>query len=110
MIDPFAEQTVPLGRAARFVPSLRGDRPVNPSTIWRWATAGVRGIKLETVKVGGTTCTSREALQRFFARLNGQPVPRPASEDRRQEGVERQLDAKIGRPRTGRRKAEPVAG
>jgi hypothetical protein len=28
-------------------------------------------IRLETVKFGGTVCTSLEALQRFFDRLSG---------------------------------------
>ncbi len=28
-------------------------------------------VRLENIKIGGTTCTSLEALQRFFDRLNG---------------------------------------
>jgi hypothetical protein len=30
---------------------------------------GVRGVRLETLMVGGTRCTSVEALQRFFERI-----------------------------------------
>ena len=33
------------------------------------ASRGLRGIVLETIQVGGTTCTSQESLQRFFERL-----------------------------------------
>ena len=40
------------------------------ATIHRWASHGVRGVVLETLQVGGTRCTSREALQRFFERLS----------------------------------------
>ena len=35
--------------------------------------SGCRGVVLETIQVGGTRCTSREALQRFFENLS-QPV------------------------------------
>ena len=38
-------------------------------TIYRWATKGMRGFRLETIRIGGTLCTSHEALQRFFDRL-----------------------------------------
>ncbi len=38
---------------------------VNVSTVWRWATRGVGGIKLETVKIGGKKLTSRQAAHSF---------------------------------------------
>ena len=69
-IDPFTEETFPFAVAARRLPRTRGDRPVSPATLWRWAAHGLRGVKLETVRVGGTTCTSVEALRRFFAALD----------------------------------------
>ena len=40
---------------------------VHPSTIHRWRLRGARGVKLETLLVGGTRYTSLEALNRFFA-------------------------------------------
>jgi hypothetical protein len=39
--------------------------------LYRWAKRGLRGVKLETIRVGGTLCTSLEALQRFCERLTG---------------------------------------
>jgi hypothetical protein len=90
MIDPLKEETLNLGRACRRLPSLRRDRPVAPSTLWRWATNGVRGIRLETVQIGATTCTSVEALRRFFAALNNQTNQVPTSNDRH-ERAEKQL-------------------
>lgn len=49
------------------------------STIHRWRLNGVRGIRLETIMVGGRRYTSREALERFSARLtaaaDGEPPP-----------------------------------
>ena len=67
MIDPFCEQLLTLTKAARNIPSRTG-HGLNPSTVWRWAKVGVRGVRLETVLVGGIRYTSREALTRFFAR------------------------------------------
>ena len=40
------------------------------ATLYRWATHGCRGVRLETIQIGGTKCTSQEALQRFFNRLS----------------------------------------
>jgi Protein of unknown function (DUF1580) len=94
-IDPFSEQVLPFAQVARRLPSIRGGRAVNPATIWRWAAHGVRGTKLETVKIGGTTCTSLEALRRFFARLDDKSdsfVPTP-TRDVRAEQVSAELEA-----------------
>lgn len=63
------ERLLTLSQAAKTLPCRRGDRPTHPSTLFRWATDGLRGVKLEVVQVGGTKCTSREALARFFAAL-----------------------------------------
>ena len=41
-------------------------RRISPSTLHRWRLRGCRGIKLETLLIGGTRTTSAEALQRFF--------------------------------------------
>jgi hypothetical protein len=40
------------------------------STVWRWALRGVRGIKLETVVVGGRRYVTSEAWATFLERLN----------------------------------------
>jgi len=44
-------------------------RPLHISTLVRWVTKGIGGVKLEAEKCGGRWVTSREALQRFVARL-----------------------------------------
>jgi hypothetical protein len=73
-IDPSTEMLRSFAEAARRLPALRGGKPVNPSSVWRWTTRGVRDrngvpVRLEAIKVGGTTCTSDEALARFFRAL-----------------------------------------
>lgn len=56
-------------------------------TLWRWAKKGLNGpdgqkVHLEIVRVGGTNCTSIEALQRFFDRLQGEDVATPTNQPR----------------------------
>jgi hypothetical protein len=75
VIDTSTEIVLPFSAAARRIPSIRAGRPVSPATLWRWASVGCRGrngqrIKLETIRIGGSTCTSLEALKRFFHRLS----------------------------------------
>ena len=40
-------------------------KQVHVTTVYRWINHGVRGFRLESIKVGGTTYTSVEAMQRF---------------------------------------------
>src|SRR5262245_61651179 len=72
-IDVFHEQTCSLSSATNLIPRRRRGRKAAVSTLYRWATVGVRGIRLETIQVGGTRCTSVEALQRFFDALSTNP-------------------------------------
>jgi len=83
MIDIATETVLALTEAAAVLPPLRGRKRPSYSTLWRWATKGINGVRLETVKIGGTSFTSREALQRFVAALNAEPTPAPVHVDRR---------------------------
>lgn len=56
---------IPLTKAPDFIPG----RP-NISTCWRWATHGVRGVKLATVIIGGRRFVTMAALEEFLSRLN----------------------------------------
>jgi Protein of unknown function (DUF1580) len=71
LIDTTVESPIPLTQAAAELPRRRRGRKTHVSTLYRWATSGCRGVVLESIQVGGTRCTSREALQRFFERLSG---------------------------------------
>src|SRR5262245_32119544 len=75
VIDFGGEAPLPLRQAARLLPSRRAGKPTHVATLYRWAQRGLRGVRLETLQVGGTLCTSREALQRFFERLSKNPGP-----------------------------------
>ena len=37
-------------------------------TVWKWTTSGFHGVVLESVKLGGLTMTSRQAVDRFLSR------------------------------------------
>ena len=95
------EDLLPLAMAAREVPNRRGGRGIHVATVWRWTRRGVRGVRLETIVVGGIRQTSRQALQRFVERTtaaaNGEAVPTAptSSADRRKaiEAAERELAA-----------------
>lgn len=79
MIDPVAETLVPLCKAAKLLPSSRKSEGQHVSTLHRWARKGLRGVRLEVIRIGGTTCTSREALGRFFAALSPDESNAPQS-------------------------------
>jgi len=69
MIDPNTETLVSLAEVARILPRRRGGKKAHLSGIYRWTTAGCKGVVLESLQCGGTRVTSREALARFFERL-----------------------------------------
>ena len=68
-IDIAKERLLTLSQAAKKLPKRRAGKPTATSTLYRWASVGLRGVKLVVLRVGGCTCTSDEALQRFFDRL-----------------------------------------
>lgn len=72
MIDLVHENVVSLNEASKLsiLPRRRAGRRPHTSTLYRWARRGFAGVKLETIRVGGTLCTSVEALQRFAERLS----------------------------------------
>ena len=67
-MDINKEALLTLSEAARSLPAVNGRRP-HCSSLWRWCRRGVRGVKLEYVRVGRRVCTTAEALSRFVNRL-----------------------------------------
>jgi hypothetical protein len=80
MIEVATERLVALSKVGYHLPSRSTGQPVHVSTVYRWCTAGVRGVRLERVTIGGSTYTSVEAIQRFAERLTagGAPQLHPA--------------------------------
>jgi len=97
MIDLTEEQVVTLSAATKFLPMRRGGKKAHPSTLFRWASHGCRGVRLEIVQVGGSKCTSREAIQRFCDRLtHGGSAPSSATPRQRQRRIE-QANAELAK-------------
>jgi hypothetical protein len=93
MSNQFNEPPLSLSRACKLPKVMVNGKSPNPSTPYRWATAGVRGVKLETWHVGGILCTSEAAVNRFLAAINGQPAPAsPAVRSAAIDTAERELD------------------
>ena len=95
MIDVTAETLIALADVPALLPRRRGGKKPHVSCIYRWTTAGVRGVLLESVQVGGTRCTSKEALARFFHRLSStrsESVESPAAHTRRTEKAKKDAE------------------
>jgi len=94
-IDVSKEKLLTIPAAARSLPH----GPAHVATVWRWIQTGCRGVRLESVLVGGKRFTSEEALQRFFERGNaaadGKPIPARSAKQRERaiEAAERELAA-----------------
>lgn len=72
MLDMLEENLLNLSQAARIFPG-----GPHKSTVHRYVTHGIHGVRLETVLVGGKRLTSKEAIVRFLMTLNAQCPPRP---------------------------------
>jgi hypothetical protein len=88
---------IPLRAVPRRLPRLRNGKHPHIGTIYRWATVGLRGRKLWTFRVGGTLCTTAEALAAFLDPLNESVFTPPTSpatapRERANPQVERELD------------------
>lgn len=66
-IDISRESVIPLSEAARYAGRLQGKKGVSMASMFRWAKKGTSGVRLELLYVGTRACTSKEALQRYFA-------------------------------------------
>jgi hypothetical protein len=69
MIHSESEELISFAQLAARLPRRRRGRPVHVSTISRWRNPGLRGIKLEAVRIGGTWATSMAAFHRFCSQL-----------------------------------------
>jgi hypothetical protein len=84
--------------AARQLPSHRGERScLDPSTIWRWMTKGVRvpdgrQVRLEAARIGGRVLTTKPALRRFAEAQSGQPAADPEQTPRTPSQRQRAAD------------------
>ena len=92
--DLLDEELVP---PADGIKELTGKRP-SPSSCWRWISKGLRGHKLESVKVLGRTYSSLPAIRRWLtkvesSRIEAQAASRSDGTGERSESTQRELEA-----------------
>lgn len=91
-IDVTNERLITITEASQRVPGRPG-----VSTVWRWISAGCRGVVLESVLIGGKRYTSQEAIERFIAATTAQakgeqpPVRTARQRERAIAAAEREL-------------------
>ena len=66
MIDPINDKLIPFGKLPSWCEKNLGHR-ISPSTLHRWRFRGIRGVKLETILIGGKRFTGESQLLFFFA-------------------------------------------
>ena len=96
MIEVNSEQIVTFAELAKRLPRRRRGRPTAVSTIHRWRLVGIKGIRLEAIRVGCSWVTSLQAYQRFCDALTSN-VTKTDSEVKTpkvidQQQIERRLD------------------
>ena len=60
-----SEQVLTTKEACESLSPIFG-KPIDRTTLYRWACQGIKGIYLEHTKIGGRIVTSREAIDRFI--------------------------------------------
>ena len=73
------EGLIPVGQIPKLLPPRPNGKRVHISACYRWITRGIRGVKLEVVRIGGSTYTSHEAIARFAAHLSLQNDSSPSA-------------------------------
>jgi hypothetical protein len=92
-IDVFEEPAISFADLARRLSAGRDGPRVAVSTIHRWRRPGIRGVRLEAVKIGAAWHTTRSAFSRFCAALteDADSEARPAVSEEH-SAAERRLD------------------
>lgn len=97
------EEIVSMAGATKVIPKRASGKRVHVATVYRWASVGLKGVRLETIQIGGHCYTSTEALHRFFKALTADRDGSGGHENR-SEGVSGNLDRRLaGRRQHGRR-------
>lgn len=94
-IDLRSEDVVTIAEAVQGLPPHQNGRKIHISTIYRWISRGIHGVRLESLKLGRRLVTSHEAIQRFAERLSeprGPGSPHSLEAARHAERFEEELD------------------
>ena len=91
-IDAQTETLLTLSEARTALP---GGKRLALATLHRWRLRGVRGVRLETILIGGLRYTSHEAIGRFISSQNAgdtsTPSVTPAQRERQAKAAQIEL-------------------
>lgn len=65
-----SEDLCTFAEVTKMIREQQSTSKMHVSTVHRWCLRGVKGHKLESVRVGGRLLTSRQAVHRFLNALN----------------------------------------
>lgn len=72
------ERPLNLSAAAAYIGRLTGEKP-HTSTIWRWCSKGCKGIRLESICIGGKRYVTVSAIERFIEARSQPDAPRAST-------------------------------
>jgi hypothetical protein len=101
MVDLRTETVIAIRDIPGHLPPRPNGKRVHISACYRWIQRGVRGVRLEAIRIGGTMYTSVEALERFGLRLNAefpgkQCTPGSAARERQIDRASQRLRGLLG--------------
>ena len=73
----------------------RSGKGISRCTVWRWMLTGHKGHKLDSLLAGGTRVTSKEAVARFLAAINGRGEGRRERQDAGQTRADRAVEDEL---------------
>lgn len=86
---------LPLNEAVNLFPKRQG-RPIAISTVYRWAAAGYRGVRLRSYRMGAQLFTRPDWIREFLHAMTSADVfrgPVPLGDPARHDRVDRELSA-----------------
>lgn len=89
------EDLITFPQLAKRLPRRRRGRPVAVSTVGRWRYPGVKGVRLEAVRLGGAWVTSVQAFDRFVARTTAAASGDTCSAERITSGKAKSITAAL---------------
>ena len=103
MIDINKETLISISDTPKHLPRRPNGKTVHVSVVYRWLKKGIKGIRLESARIGRCTYTSLEALQRWSDALtNADESPEeerlqtPRSRERQIDKATEQVGRQLG--------------
>ena len=91
------EELMSLSQVASFLPRKNGKK-IHTSSIWRWITVGVRGVRLHSLRLGAKYFVTSEAIEDFGKKLAAlgpqkRTIRRKCSEEDRRSVFQKEIES-----------------